>query len=127
MDTKIALQIAKEINVSDLREAARTILEAFENAEDSSDFTVDFGNIEYRIIHDDAIETIHRASIAEMVDDCYDLEGMKRKMGNLAAYMEFDYDSFARDCRMSDGYGHHFSSYDGEEIEVENWHIFRTN
>lgn len=127
MNTKIALQIAKAINVSDLREDARTILEAFEDAKDSSNFTVDFGKIEYRIIHDNVIERVHRESIEELVDDCYGLERIKQNMGNLAYYLEFDYDSLASDSRMSYGYGHHFASYDGEEIEVENWHIFRTN
>jgi hypothetical protein len=127
MDMKTALQIAKEINVNGLREDARAILEAFENASASDDFTVDFGRIEYRIISDDEIEAIHRRELEELVDDCYGIASLKKKLGNIGNYFDFDYDAFARDCSMSDGYGHHFASYDGEEIEIGNYRIFRVN
>ena len=117
MNTKEALKIAKEIDVSTLREDARAILDA----EDGNDFIVDFGRIEYRIIHDNSIERIHREEIEELVDDCY----LSEASDFCKRY--FDYDSFARDCRINDGYGHHFASYDGEEIEVGDWHVFRIN
>ena len=127
MDMKTALQIAKEIEVSDIRTDARAILEAFESARDREDFTVDFGRIEYRIISDDEIESIHRREIEDLVDDCYGLEKVRKDMGNVGRYLTFDYDALARDARTSDGYGHHFAAYDGEEIEVGNYHIFRVN
>lgn len=123
MDTKTAIKIAAEIDYSDIRTDAREIL----NAHDGDDFTVKFGRKEYRIIHEDAIESIHREEIETLVDDCHDLDKVRREMGNLGQYMRFDYDAFARDARIGDGYGNHFASYDGKEIEVEDWHIFRTN
>lgn len=127
MDMQTALQIAKDIKISDIRTDARAILEAFANAYDDSDFTVDFGRIEYRIISDDKIEAIHRREIEEQVDDCYDLAKVRKAMGGVGMYLTFDYDALASAARISDGYGHHFSSYDGEELEVGNYHIFRVN
>ena len=123
MDTRTALLIAKEIDHADIRTDARDILTAF----DGNDFTVEFGCTEYRIIHEDDIEEIHRREIEELVDDCYNLEKIKSEMGNVGNYLTFDYDALARDSRTSDGYGHHFSHYDGNEIEVGSWHIFRIN
>lgn len=118
MKTKDALRIAKEIDYSDIRSDARAILDS----EEGDDFTVDFGSKVYRFIHDDSIEGIHREEIKELVDDCY----LSRDIPDIAKQY-FDYDSFACDCRISDGYGHRFASYDGEEIEVGDWHVFRTN
>lgn len=127
MDMKTALQIAKEIEVSDIRTDARTILEAYASARNCNDFTVDFGRIEYRILSDDEIEAIHRREIEELVDDCYDLDKCRTAMGSVGHYLTFDYDALARDARISDGYGQHFASYDGKEIEVGDYHIFRVN
>ena len=122
METKTALKIAKILDSEALREDARAILDAH----DSDDFTVELNEGEYRIIHDNAIEDIFDSEIRELADDCYDVEGIKEKMGNVGRYFTFDYDSFVEDCRM-DGYGHHFSGYDGSEESVGPWNIFRVN
>ena len=94
---------------------------ALESAKRGADFTCDIDGSEYRFIHEDAIERIHRQEIEELVNDCY--LGGKEIPDVVRRY--FDYDSFARDCRISDGYGHHFASYDGEELEADGWYIFR--
>lgn len=122
MDTKTALKIALEIDHSDIRSDARDILSAY----NGKDFIVELGRKEYRIIHDDVIDDIFDSQLRELVDECYDIEEIKEKMGNVGRYFTFDYDSFVDDCRI-DGYGHHFASYNGEEIEVSNWHIFRVS
>lgn len=122
MDTKTALLISKEIDHSDIRTDARDIL----GAVDGNDFTVELGRTEYRIIHDSVISDIFDEEVRELADDCYDIEGIKEKLGNMGRYFTFDYDSFVRDCEM-DGYGHHFAGYDGKEIKVGDWHIFRIN
>lgn len=119
MDTKTALKIALEIKAYDSREAARAIMDA----EDGDDFRFTVDRDEYRVIHDDAIERIHDDEIREMVDDCY----LSDESIPATIRRYFDYESFARDCRLSDGYGHHFSSYDGNEIEVGDYHVFRLN
>lgn len=113
-------KVADAIGVYEDSEEAELDLE---RAHDGDDFTCEVEGKEYRFIHEDAIERIHRDEIEQFVDDCYlggkDIPDIVRRY--------FDYDSFARDCRISDGYGHHFASYDGEEIEVGDWHIFRVN
>ena len=123
MDTKTALKIAKAIDSEAIREDARAILEAYKKQED---FAVELSDGEYRIIHDDAIEDIFDSEIRQIADDCYDIENIKKNMGNVGIYFTFDYDSFVKDCRM-DGYGHHFSSYDESEESVGPWNIFRVN
>lgn len=94
-----------------------------EIAHKGNDFTCEINGNEYRFIHEDSIERIHRDEIEEFVDDCY----LSDRNIPDAIKRYFDYDSFARDCRISDGYGHHFAKYDGEEIEAGDWHIFRVN
>lgn len=126
MNTKTALQFAKDFDVSDIRSDARAILEVFEDS-DGKDFTVDFGRTEYRFIHEDEIEAIHRREIEETIDDCYDLATVRKNLGSAGQYLTFVYDALARDARISDGYGHHFAGYDGEEIENGAWHAFRVN
>lgn len=128
MDMKTALQIAKKIDVSDIRTDARTIMEAYDdNAFDADDFVVDFGRTKYRIISDSKIEDIHRREIEKLVDDCYDLAKVRRELGRVGDYRTFDYDALAREARSKNGYGHHFAGYDREEIEVVDYHIFRVS
>ena len=38
-----------------------------------------------------------------------------------------DLDEFVQDAISSDGRGHFLSSYDGEEVETENYYIYRIN
>lgn len=121
MNTKTALQFAKDISADDIRAFARAVMEAYENARDDNDFTVETEEGEYRFIEEDAIERIHREEIEELVDECYLSD--KNIPETIKRY--FDYDSFARDCRLSDGYGHHFSSYDGSEENNGNYFMFR--
>ena len=122
MDTRTALKLAKEIDYSDIRSDARSILDA----EDGADFVVCFERAEYRFIRDDEISSIFREEMEELADDCYDISRIKERLGNVGQYFTFDYDAFVRDCEM-DGYGHHFAGYDGEEIEADDWHAFRIN
>lgn len=123
MDINTALKFAKDISASDIRAFARAVMEGYESARDSDDFTVETDDGEYRFIVEDAIERIHRAEIEDLVDDCYLAD--KNIPETIKNY--FDYDSFARDCRLSDGYGHHFARYDGNEYENGKYYMFRTN
>ena len=123
MNIKTALQFAKDISAADVRAFARAVMEAYEIARDDDDFTVETEEGEYRFIEEDAIERIHREEIENLVDDCYLSDKNIPEM--IKRY--FDYDSFARDCRLSDGYGHHFSSYDGSEEQNGNYFMFRVN
>lgn len=118
MNTKTALQIAQYIEADDIRAKAREIMELADD-----DFRVEGGRAAYRIIEEDAIERIHDDEMRELVDACYLADRHIPDM--LRSY--FDYERFARDCRMSDGYGHLFSSYDGSEETFGSYYVFRTN
>lgn len=87
------------------------------------DFTLDFDGNEYRIIHDQAIWDIYVDAIKSIVEDCYDL-----KLDNIPDFVAWsiDWGQTAQNA-YADGYGHTFASYDGKEIEVKNYSIFRTN
>jgi hypothetical protein len=78
---------------------------------------------EYRIIHTDVIDDIAEDEIKEIVQDCY-LNGLD--MDKLW-WIEIDWEQTADNCISADGYGHHFSSYDGSEQEWEDWYFFRVN
>ena len=123
MNTKTALQFAKDISADDVRAFARAVMDAYDSARDADDFTVETDEGEYRFIEEDAIERIHREEIENIVDDCYLSDKNIPEM--IKRY--FDYDSFARDCRLSEGYGNHFSSYDGSEEQNGNYFMFRVN
>ena len=74
---------------------------------------------EYRFINDADIEDIFHEECMQTIQDCYNLE-------NIPSFIEIDWKATTNNC-LVDGYGHQFSSYDGNEIEIEDWHIFRTN
>ena len=78
---------------------------------------------EYRVIHTDVIDDIAEDEIKELVQDCY-LNGT-----DLDKYwwIAIDWQQTADNCISADGYGHHFSSYDGSEEEWEDWYFFRVN
>ena len=86
-----------------------------------ADFNIELDGAEYRFIHNSEIENVFADSIQEMVESCYDLSATPDFI-----ISNLDWDGIVRDC-MVDGYGHHFSSYDGSEHEVTNYYIFRTN
>lgn len=123
MNTKTALMFAKDISASDVRAFARAVMEEYESASNDRDFTVETDEGEYRFIHEDEIESIHLEEIENLVDDCY----LSDKNIPEIVKQYFDYNSFAHDCRLSDGYGHHFSSYDGSEENNGKYFMFRVN
>lgn len=85
------------------------------------DFNVELDGAEYRFIADGVIEAIFEESVRELIEDCYGLDDMPSIIS-----CHLDWDGIVRDC-MVDGYGLHFSSYDGSELEVTGYYIFRIN
>ena len=78
---------------------------------------------EWRIIHEDVIDDIATDEIKDLVQDCY-LNGTDL---DKHWWIEIDWEQTARNCTTADGYGHHFSSYDGNEFELGGWYFFRVN
>ena len=88
-----------------------------------NDFSWECDGEEYRVIHTNVIDDIAEEEIKEIVQDCY-LNGT-----DLDKYwwIAIDWQQTADNCISADGYGHHFSSYDGSEEEWEDWYFFRVN
>ena len=82
---------------------------------------IEFSGYEFRIIPCNEIDAIYYDSTIELIKDCYDLSENK-----IPSFIEIDWDKTVENCKV-DGYGHHFSSYDGGEWETKNYWIFRTN
>jgi hypothetical protein len=95
--------------------------------ETEDDFHIELDGNEYRFIDAAEIDDIAEEEIKELVKDCY-LDGMDL---DKHWWIEIDWKKTADNCISADGYGHHFSSYDGSEEEARlldtDWYIFRTN
>lgn len=98
-------------------------IEELESKLGNDDFYFEYDGNEYRIISEYAIWDIYVEGIQSLVEDCYDL-----KLDNMPSFVEFsiDWEATARNC-YADGYGHHFSGYDGSELEFCGYYVFRTN
>jgi len=86
------------------------------------DFFIEIDGEEYRFIHEDYIWDIYVEEIKEVTRDCY----IEKKLPD---WVEVDWEKTAKNVYHSDGYGHHFSRYDGSEyestIDGEFYYIFR--
>ena len=112
----------KEIkNVLDIDKFDSSELEELLANLGTNDFEVSLDGGEYRFISQDAIKSIYYDSIVEMIEDCYFTDDMPALIT-----CHIDWDGIVSDCSV-DGYGHHFSGYDGSEEEAGNYYIFRTN
>jgi hypothetical protein len=102
-----------------------SIIEALDDiaSKFSDDFYFEFDGNEYRVLHQDSIWNIYVETIKEIVKDCYDLK--LDKFPDFIA-LSIDWEQTAQNA-YADGYGHTFASYDGEEIETKQHHVFRVN
>lgn len=90
-------------------------------------FHIELDGNEYRFIDAAEIDDIAVEEIKEIVKECY-LDGTDL---DKLWWIAIDWEQTAENCINADGYGHHFSSYDGSEEEErllgKDWYIFRTN
>ena len=87
----------------------------------TADFHIALNGAEYRFIHETEIEDIFAESVQEMIEGCY---GIGDLPGIISCHI--DWDGIVQDC-MVDGYGHHFSTYNGSVYNAGEYYIFRTN
>ena len=89
------------------------------------DFHIELDGNEYRFISESAIDDIYHDEQMELIKECY-LDGK-----DLPWWFEIDWDKTVENVLNADGYGHHFSQYDGSEetfrYDGELWYVFRTN
>ncbi len=99
------------------------IRDLIDQMNEENDVYWECGREEYRIIHNDVIDDVAEDEIKELVQDSY-LNGT-----DLDKYwwIAIDWQQTAENCISADGYGHHFSGYDGSEEEWEDWYFFRIN
>jgi len=111
--------IHEELELSVDRDEARELVEQLETEDD---FYQEIDGQEYRFIKDSEIWDIYVEGIQEITEECF--------TGKLDWWIAIDWEETAKNCHV-DGYGHHFSGYDGSEIEYDfddqSWWIFRTN
>ena len=90
-----------------------------------NDFTIELEGFEYRFINDSEIWDIYHDEQKDLIEELY-LPQMRDLW-----WIEIDWDKTIDNVYSSDGYGHHFASYDGHENNIiwdsETWYIFRTN
>ena len=97
------------------------------NSSDEQDFCIVLDGNEYRFIDDKFIWDIYVDEIQQVTEDCY-LCGMDT---DKLWWIAIDWEKTAQNCLDADGYGHHFASYDGEELEImldgDLYYFFRTH
>lgn len=92
------------------------------------DFHIVLDGSEFRFIHTDAIWDIYVNGIKEVTEECYFNGTITDQMW----WLEIDWEKTAKNCLDADGYGHHFASYDGDEMELDvdkdnAYYFFRVN
>lgn len=94
---------------------------------DYDDFFVELDGQEYRFIHENYIWEIYKDELKDTIEECY-LHGTSL---DKLWWIAIDWEQTAENCFNADGYGHHFSHYDGSEYEYKIgdslYYIFRTN
>ena len=90
-----------------------------------NDFTIEIDGGEYRFINDSEIWDIYFEEQKDLIEELY-----LPRMTDLW-WIEIDWDATINNLLNSDGYPHHFATYDGDENTIiwnnETWYIFRTN
>ena len=119
----ILLAIANEysIDISD-DDIKQEYIDTIENAIESDNSTIELDGMEFRLINEDAIREIYQDEQEELIKDCY-LSNLKE----IPWWLEIDWEKTVENVLDSDGYGHHFASYDGGELYTDGYYIFRTN
>ena len=112
LNTDCKIKKSKLIEIEDLM--------CYEN-----EFFIYIENKQFRFISENTIQNIYHDEQKDLIEECY-LGGKQ-----LPDWIEIDWESTIENVLQSDGYGHHFSSYDGSEESLsydgELWYIFRTN
>ena len=120
--TRDILEMIQDLQLDINRDEVREI-ERYVNSE--NDFYVEIDGCVFRFIAEQEVFGIYVDSVEQMVQQCY------LTVPELPYWVEIDWKKTAENLYASDGYGHHFSTYDGNEYEFklgeENYYLFRTN
>lgn len=118
-------EILKEIKVAlEIESYDSGELEELTGHIGEGDFETGLDGQDYRFILESVIWDIYIESITDLIKECY--------LGStdLPWWIDIDWESTAKNCKI-DGYGHHFSGYDGSERNVgkgdNGYYIFCVN
>lgn len=115
-------EIIDDLDVTPTQEELENLLEKIDF---KVDFEIELDGKEYRFIQSDYIDDIYFESQMELIKDCY----FPRE--DLPWWIEIDWEKTIENVLNADGFGNHFSSYDGSEVisEYDNkaYYIFRIN
>ena len=119
-------EIQLELDIELSKEEAETLWNnLFWDNREKEDFTIELGGNEYRFISECSIEDIYYEEQVELIKECY----FDNK--DLPWWVEIDWEKTVENVLYSDGYGNHFSRYDGSEenisFEDHSYYVFRTN
>lgn len=121
--SKLYWRLLEDYNIS----ATDDEIDDLVNSSDEQDFCIVLDGNEYRFIDDKFIWDIYVEEIQQVTEECY-LSGMDT---DKLWWIEIDWEKTAQNCLDADGYGHHFASYDGEELEImlngDLYYFFRVN
>lgn len=114
-----------ESNYSQLFDAIDELESKLSDIGGESDFYFEYDGNGYRIISESAIWDIYVEEIQRIVEDCY---SDVLRLDDIPSFIEFsiDWEATAKNA-YADGYGHTFSGYDGSELEIGDYYVFRTN
>jgi len=115
------IDLAEELGIK----ISKAEWEDFKDNFGSDDFHIELDGNEYRFILEGSIDDIYYDSQKDLIEECF----MPRE--GLPTWIEIDWDQTIENVKNADGYGNHFSSYDGSEeyvvFEDYAYYIFRTN
>ena len=117
---EVVLGICEYLNLGSYS-GIKEVITKVRETEIEDDFYIDglwyeCGSREIRIIRTSEIENIYYDSTVDLIKDCYNLD--------LPSFIEIDWDATVENCKV-DGFGHHFSSWDGSEHETKNFYYFK--
>jgi hypothetical protein len=123
LTAKLYWRLLEDYNIS----ATDDELDDLVNSSDELDFCIVLDGNEYRFIDGKFIWDIYVEEIQQVTEECY-LDGMDT---DKLWWIAIDWEKTAENCLDADGYGHHFASYDGDELEImlngDLYYFFRTN
>jgi hypothetical protein len=121
----LELKFEEIIGALDVTPTQEELEDLLEKIDSEVDFDIELDGKEYRFIRDVNIWDIYFESQMDLIKDCY------FPRDGLPWWVEIDWDKTIQNVLDADGYGNHFSTYDGSEEMVlhenENYYIFRIN
>lgn len=103
------------------REDIKEAIQYVSSDNNYNDFHIGGGQWDYtewRFIHKDDIVDIYYDEMVDLIKQCHKID--------VPDFVVIDWDKTVENC-MIDGYGHHFSHYDGSENHSSGYYIFRVN